>query len=66
VALVQLPPAVRHVTLVTELARSGRTSELDEGGVRAIAKVDQLRVDVLNLHESVTGTFVAGGLPATY
>jgi hypothetical protein len=52
VRVVQLPPAMLHVALVPEFRRCRRTPQLDEGGVCAIAKFDQLRVDAGTLQDS--------------
>jgi hypothetical protein len=54
--LVQEAPALQHLTLVAELVGGRRTTELDEGRVRPIAKTDQIRVDAATL-----GTVVACG-----
>jgi hypothetical protein len=51
VRVVQLPPAMLHVALVPEFRRRRRTPQLDEGGVCAIAKFDQLRVDAGTLQD---------------
>jgi hypothetical protein len=51
VRVVQLPPAMLHVALVPEFRRCRRTPQLDEGGVCAIAKFDQLRVDAGTLQD---------------
>jgi hypothetical protein len=40
-----------HVALVPEFRRRRRTPQLDEGGVCAIAKFDQLRVDAGTLQD---------------
>ena len=48
--VVEQPPALDYVMLIADLARRRRTTELDEGSVRPIAKGDQIRVDWPNLH----------------
>jgi hypothetical protein len=53
--VVQLPPALRHVAGVSEFRRDRRTPEVDERGVCAVAKVDQLRVNVLEITEALIG-----------
>ena len=38
--LVQATPAVPHQLRISELRRRRRTTELDEGGIRAVSKIE--------------------------
>lgn len=53
--LVQVPPAVKHLALVANLTGGRRSTELDERGVRLVAKTDQIRVDRATLYASLLG-----------
>jgi len=49
VELVEPPPAGADRGFVSELAGGRRTAEVDEGGVRPVAEVEQLGVDAPTL-----------------
>jgi hypothetical protein len=47
--VVQEPPSVQYVSLVTELTRGRRATELNEGRIRPVAKIVEIRVDAATL-----------------
>jgi hypothetical protein len=47
--VVQEPPSVEYVSLVSELTRGRRATELNEGRIRPVAKIVEIRVDAATL-----------------
>jgi hypothetical protein len=45
----QAPPTVRDFERIAELAGDRRSAEFDEGCVRAVTKLEQLRIDSASL-----------------